>query len=92
MCAKNVDIRKAELRAKQIKKKELWLADSASHLVVARIVFGTSTLLTEELYKKTRHLHHCANNKLPYKHTWSTTILKVHPLRRGVPYKKRRVP
>ena len=59
---------------------EYFLADSTTHTVKAKLVFGASRELSQEDYENTRHLHCVGNPTKRYKKTVGTFITSVQPL------------
>ena len=72
-------IKTMELRCRPI-TGEYFLADSTTHTVKAKLVFGASRELSQEDYENTRHLHCVGNPTKRYKKTVGTFITSVQPL------------
>ena len=75
-----------ELRCRAI-TGEYFLADSTTHTVKAKLVFGASRELSQEDYENTRHLHCVENPTKRYKKTVGTYISFVRPLVEEPSYK-----
>ena len=78
-------VKKQELRCHKI-KRNYFLADSTSHMVLAFIKFGQSQELDQKGYEASRHLHRCTKLKKPYTKTVATEIREIVPLSNPVPY------
>ena len=63
------------------------MADSTTHTVKAKLVFGASRELSQEDYENTRHLHCVGNPTKRYKKTVGTFITSVQPLVEEPSYK-----
>ena len=72
-------IKTMELQSRPI-KGEYFLADSTTHTVKAKLVFGGSRELSQEDYENTRNLHCVENPTKRYKKTVGTFITSVQPL------------
>ena len=82
-------IKTMELRCHAI-KGEYFLADSTTHTVKAKLVFGGSRELSQEDYENTRHLHCVGNPTKRYKKTVGTFITSVQPLVEEPSYQAKR--
>ena len=78
-----------ELRCRRI-KGEYYLADSTTHTVKAKVVFGDSRELSQEDYNNTRDLHCVDQLTKRYKRTVGTFITSVQPLAEESSYQAKR--
>ena len=80
-----------ELRPRPIQEgKVYFLADSTTHTVQAKIIFGKSVKLSQKDYEKTRKLH-CVKQRIKrYKKTFGIYITSVQPLADKPSYQAKR--
>lgn len=78
-----------ELRCRAV-KGEYFLADSTTHTVKGKLVFGRSQELSQEDYENTRHLHCVDHPTKRYKKTVGTYITSVEPLAEMPSYQPKR--
>ena len=78
-----------ELRRHAV-RGEYFLADSTTHTVKAKLVFGESRELCQEDYENTRDLHCVEKPAKRYKKTVGTYITSVQPLAGELSYQAKR--
>ena len=78
-----------ELRCRPI-KRDYYLADSTTHMVLAFVEFGESVELDQDAYDANVSRHRCTRLTKPYKRTVGTIVKSVKRLDRPVPYRAKK--